>query len=836
MRDKIDALFRETFDLEGRVVFFPVRHHSPACSFHLEKTIETYNPEIILIEGPDDSQRLVEHIIHPESKPPLAIYYSFADKKGMLGEVDRTYACYYPFLEFSPEYRALKLAAEQGIPTGFIDLPHTRILAAARENAGLRGKRGKNYFDDYLLMRSRYIETLCRKQGVRDFNELWETLYEIDGLYQDTAAFVKNLLAFCYLSRCDYTEDMLAAEGCGARESHMAEHIRRARDRYSRVLVVTGGFHTPGLAQLLQGKDEPDRAPGKVGKKQSLDIDQKDVGIFALAYSFEESDLLSGYASGMPHPAFYQEVFANIRRGLERPYRQAVLTFIIRAGRWARNKDAGVSTADQIEAFNLARGLTALRGKHEAGVFELKDAVQSAFVKGELTVSSRSPLAYLDTLLTGRRLGKICDAADIPPVVRDFREKAAGFRLKLTGSGEREAVLNIYKSASHREKSHFFHTLAFLETGFCSMVQGPDFRRRRGMNLVREIWTYRFHPAVEGRLIECSVYGGSLAEVAGELVRLRLNEPDMDAEGAALLLIDSLMMGLEGSFELVMGRMKGVIAREGTFFSMASCVYHLSFLVGRGQKKSTGTLPNGTAALSVLHSPGRAIGSAGMAPAGGMSSLFGEAWARAVLLMGACGAVPEVEEDAVIGRLKDLYQVSLGYPGLLDGQLFSDGLSGLVEVRGASMNSAVEGAACGLLHGLGRMPDQAVIQRARGYFSASGDMFIRAAAFLKGLFATGRDILLCREELLEGLDVLLGALEEERFLQVLPNLRLAFSYFTPGELEGIGKRVAGRYGLEEAGLFRREAVDPNSVALGEGLDGRVKEILASYGLLTEGKQ
>jgi len=41
------------FDLSAPVLFFPVRHHSPVCSYQLLRTIELYSPEIILIEGPE---------------------------------------------------------------------------------------------------------------------------------------------------------------------------------------------------------------------------------------------------------------------------------------------------------------------------------------------------------------------------------------------------------------------------------------------------------------------------------------------------------------------------------------------------------------------------------------------------------------------------------------------------------------------------------------------------------------------------------------------------------------------------------------------------------------
>ncbi|NRU69045.1 hypothetical protein, partial [Clostridium beijerinckii] len=45
--NKIKNYVKKAYNLESKVMFFPVRHHSPACSFHLKKVIESYNPEII---------------------------------------------------------------------------------------------------------------------------------------------------------------------------------------------------------------------------------------------------------------------------------------------------------------------------------------------------------------------------------------------------------------------------------------------------------------------------------------------------------------------------------------------------------------------------------------------------------------------------------------------------------------------------------------------------------------------------------------------------------------------------------------------------------------------
>lgn len=113
--------------------------------------------------------------------------------------------------------------------------------------------RKNNYNDDYLLARSRYIRLLCEKAGLRNFDELWEKYFELNGLYEDTDAFISHMLTYCRLSRESTPQEELAAEGCLKREVYMAWKIQEAAKQYKRILVVTGGFHTPGLMELLGG-------------------------------------------------------------------------------------------------------------------------------------------------------------------------------------------------------------------------------------------------------------------------------------------------------------------------------------------------------------------------------------------------------------------------------------------------------------------------------------------------------------------------------------------------------------------------------------------------------
>ena len=168
----MDTLLRGTqaagvipFDLTQPVVYYPIRHHSPACAWHLEQTIRRYQPDCILVEGPENANSLLPVLTSPDTRAPIALYYAWRDEEGRLSKEKgepAAFRCYYPFLDQSPELVALRAAAARGICGRFIDLPYAQILLATQQAKGLRVSQQKpNY------------EEVCRRflADARDFSE-----------------------------------------------------------------------------------------------------------------------------------------------------------------------------------------------------------------------------------------------------------------------------------------------------------------------------------------------------------------------------------------------------------------------------------------------------------------------------------------------------------------------------------------------------------------------------------------------------------------------------------------------------------------------------------------
>src|SRR6266404_1357254 len=99
---------------------FGVRHLSPAAAWHLRHLLDRVRPRLVLIEGSDDADELIPHIVSPKSKLPIAILAYTADAPV------RTFC--YPLATYSPEYQALVWCQEHKAKARFMDLPSSVFL------------------------------------------------------------------------------------------------------------------------------------------------------------------------------------------------------------------------------------------------------------------------------------------------------------------------------------------------------------------------------------------------------------------------------------------------------------------------------------------------------------------------------------------------------------------------------------------------------------------------------------------------------------------------------------------------------------------------------------
>jgi hypothetical protein len=754
-------------DLTGRVVFFPVRHHSPAAARLVRELITRLRPGMVLIEGPADFNDQFDEL-HFGHELPIAIY-SYVQFEGG----GRTSA-YYPFCEYSPEWQAIQTAREHGIAAQFIDLPWA-------ESAHFR--LSAHRYADGEFRTSPYIDALCDTLGVESFDALWDTLFEIDPSLK-VEAYVERCHRLCHAMR---TFDERDSPSDRAREAYMAGHIRRALDETSGpVLVVTGGFHSAALFERLQvnSTDEPNRPAPTIEVR----------GIALTPYSFERLDGLAGYDSGMPNPGFYDLAW-RLGDGDVTAEVLAVATNDL------RKRKQTVSTADLIAVETTARALANLRAHARVWRLDLIDGVIGALVKDELTAGGAHP--FLDALyfaLRGTARGRLAAQTSLPLLTRDIKAILAEWNLEPTPA-ERFLELDLLEEC-HRAKSRVLHRLTNLGiTGF-DLVEGTNFLTREDLSKLWEKWRIRWTPEFDASCIEAAPYGATLAEAAANRLRERIGKEEVSAQRAAAWLITANSMGIEALSEELFGLLAEAIRSDGDFYGVAEACDHLVHLYRFDE-----------------------VGSAQANPAFG--ELLREAFERALWLL-----VSLTPDEGNSKNLTDALNAVIRTFTLcgerigLDRENLSDTLH---RVSAAGWQSPLpRGAAAGALWKLGEADAEALERDIRACATPNhlGD-------YLTGLFALAREAAQRNPELLSTVDGALLSFTDPEFLESLPSLRLAFSFFTPREKFALVKALPGLGDDRLAHSVTRLAVSAETAAKALAFETELFEKAARYGIRTD---
>ncbi|MEJ2592349.1 MAG: DUF5682 family protein [Candidatus Thiodiazotropha sp.] len=506
-----EALLRETrADAAGlwreRLHFVPIRHHSPACAYALEQLLREISPRTLLIEGPWDCQTLIPLLQHPDTIPPVAML-------SQKGSGESLYSAYFPLCDYSPEWIALRGAAELGAEVRFIDLPYGRRTMPEEQDERVQSLMSERHFQH-----SRYLKAIAERMGCRDHLESWDRLFEQRTREQlaDWREFFTDVYAYCALARRDYEVEVIAASGDAAREAFMAACIGDALAAGNApVVVVSGGFHTPALMRLAE--KPPKSKPPKV---------DRETGNWLVRYSFDQLDALNGYGAGMPAPGYYQALWEALKDGQPDPLQRTAAGRLIAIARDNRGQQLSrlISSAEVQAACFQAEQLARLRGCAGPGRSELLDAVHSCFVK-EAEHHAASLLADARRVLCGDRLGEIPRESGQPPLLHEAWTRGHALGLDFTQTQVKHLELELYRKAKHRSLSRYLHLMSWIDSDLAQWQSGPDFVNGHQLGLMREQWGYAWTPQVEARLLQRTLDGTCLEQVA--LKRLRAVESEV---------------------------------------------------------------------------------------------------------------------------------------------------------------------------------------------------------------------------------------------------------------------------------------------------------------------
>jgi hypothetical protein len=788
---------------DERVIYFGVKHFSPACARHVTDLIVELRPVAVLIEGPEDATPLIPYMIHEDTRPPFTIFSSYVDKDNQFGlngtlsaaeNIPARYRSWWPFTEYAPEYAAMKAAQQVGAEIRFIDAP----LLATIPYHHVPRKEHTRTVDDRHLAENRYFEALRHRQRRRSFDEFWDANFEVASQHLDTRTFLKLVLTFAACARrSGGGEASLEADGTLLREALMRHHIDAVLKEKpeGKVVVVTGAFHSVALPFT--------RTP-----KPKIKAD-KNLETLLTGHSFQA---LAGLYHLNRLPAYGQSVWEAMKAGSPEPFNAAAIQILIEVMRKARDYKEAVSTADSVGAYQVARNLAVLRQNAQITLDDLQDAVQMTYIKGDHRLRGAEVQRAAHEILVGSRLGRVTPQAGQAPIIRDYYALCKQYKLDITGT-KKEVRCDVGKQEEHRYKSSFLHQCDFLDIPMFSSLdgggygravshyRGPNLATGEGMDLIAESWGVQWGVKVDDRLLELSDRGASVAQAAGALLREQAIKAKGIARDSTALLLRSVQMMLLDVFQELLGGVEDAIVEDALFGSLIKALNN--FVVLLSYRESIAPQLRERVLRSVV-------------------ALFNKA---CMLLPTIRNTKPEHLKETM-DDLQTLVRITLTFEAIrLDRQLLTEKLAEMVVDQDGS--PAIRGMGYGVLFSFGATSERAVTRELNGYLLGTAERVLQAGAFLDGLFLSSKSIVMSSPRLLQAISEIIRNLDWATFKILLPDLRRAFTQFIPTEIDRISVKVSEEVGLSQASA-RDEPVPEALARLGGAADDKVARVLAEW--------
>lgn len=749
---------------------FGIRHHGPGSARSLVQALEALQPDCILVEGPPEADGILSLTLHEQMKPPVALLAYAPD------EPQR--AVYYPFVAFSPEWQAIRYALLNKIPVQFMDLPvgmnfaREKGLEEAAQKAGSAEDAElvddsddadiEQAFDQTANIRRDPLALLAEAAGYSDSERWWEHMIEerqdsselFEAIAEAMTALRAEVDASSPRDTADHEREQL-------REAHMRKTLRKAiKEGYENIAVVCGAWHVPALQKLPTAKSDNDLLKG---------LRKLKIATTWVPWIHSRLSSASGYGAGVTSPGWYAHIWQQSDSGVARaiaqtisndsvtnpakstPKQTASLTthWLTQVAHTFRDQGLDISSAHVIEAVRLAEALAAMRGRPQAGLDEMNEAVRSVMLFGD-----DMPMRLLhEKLIIGEVLGAVPDETPQTPLQQDLSKQQRRLRLKPEAS-DKEIILDLRKP-NDLDKSCLLRRLGIL-----GIKWGEGGQRASGKGTFKESWRLRWEPEFEIQLIEAGLWGNTLEQAATAKLIQTANDTRSLATLAEMA-HSSLYADLPAAVDHLMRRLQDEAAVNSDIAELMQALPELARLLRYGDVRQTSVKQ----VASVVN---------------GMVTRI------CIGLPNACHSLNEEAAEAMFLQIQGVQEAV----GLLDDDGHTEQwMQALVHLSDqAELQALLAGRCCRLLLQAGRLDEEESARRFGLALSAANDP-AQAASWVDGFLRGSGQLLIYDEALWALIDSWVSQLSADTFQQLLPVLRRTFSTFEAPERRQMGERV-----------------------------------------------
>jgi len=723
------------------VHIFGVRHLSPGGSLHLLELLQEVQPTAVLIEGPSDANSEIHHLTNRHTTPPVAIL-TFTEDIPV-----RTVL--WPFAAYSPEYQAMKWAAENGAHAAFIDLPSS--VTVSMQQLRLEAKENHD---------SSIYSRIAAIAGEYDYDMYWERNYELN---PSKGAYQEAIIAFSTQMRELTEEDERQHQRVeyaynAVREAYMRRQIQdtiAAGHEPNCIVVVCGAYHAAALAQDSHVMTD----------QEWIQLPSRKTKLTLMPYSYYKLSSMSGYGAGNNAPNYYEMMWERMRTNTLEELPHYYLSSI---ARWMRETGNHRSTAEVIEAVRLAEALAAMHGGSAPTLRDLRDAAQTLLGRGDLSVIAEA-LARVDV---GVAIGSLAEGVSQTPIQDDLNRLLKQLKLekyKTTVATDLSLDLRENRRVTSEEsafldlnRSTLLHRLAWLGISFAKL-------RPSGQENATwaEHWVIQWSPEVEIQVVESTLLGETIEVASAYVLQQKLDSCSTIAE-ASLLIRTACDCRMLEQMETARQTLQRLAADSRDVVQIAAASKDLSMIIGYGGLRRMDTerlLP-----------------------------LLEQLFMRACLfLLDAAQCNDEAASD-MMSAMNELNRISLEHSDQVDESLWLQELQHLSERD--DRNPRLSGFACAILMERHAITAQQCAEEVSRRLSP-GIPADLGAGWFEGLSQRNRYALLSRQSLWEQLNAYIVSLSDDEFARALVFLRRAFSSFAPREKTMIAELLGELWGIHE---------------------------------------